>query len=184
MNTELQLNDGSILLRPPRADDAPSILASVRESLVELHPWMDWATDAYDEASTQRWLDHSQQAWTNSSAFQFAIIDTATGQFLGGCGVDGIDPKNGTCNLGYWVRTSHTGQGIASRAVRLVARFAFQHVGLLNAEIVIAADNQASQRVAQKAGAHFETILKNHLVVRTDVHDATLYSFTPADFKE
>ena len=184
MIIEIQPTDGLILLRSPRDEDLPAILAAVRESLPELHPWMDWATEAFDEAAAQRWLNHFHQAWNNSTAFQFAITDAASGLYLGGCGVDGIDPKYGTCNLGYWVRSSRTGHGIASRAVRLAAQFAFQQVGLLRAEIVIAARNLASQRAAQKAGAHFDGFRKNSLVVRTDVYDSVLYSLTPADFKE
>ena len=184
MIPEIQLIDGMLLLRPPRVGDMPAIHAAVLESLPELHPWMDWATEAFTEAATLRWLEHYQQAWENSTAFQFVIIDYSSLGYLGGCGVDGINQKNGTCNLGYWVRTSRAGYGIASRAVRLAARFSFEHLGLLRAEIMIAASNLASQRAAQKAGAHFDQILKDHLVVRTEVHDAHLYSLTPADFKD
>lgn len=182
MNTNIQLTDGLILLRPPRAEDVPAIYAAVYESLSELHPWMDWATDAYDETATQRWLEFVQLAWLHSSAFQFAIIDAASGQYIGGCGVDGINEKYRFCNLGYWVRTSRAGQGVASCAARLAAKFAFQTVGLIRAEIVIAAANLASQRAAQKAGAHYEGILKNRTVVRKDVYDAVMYSFSPVDF--
>ena len=37
-------------------------------------------------------------------------------------------------NVGYWVRTGQTGRGIATAAVRLVARFAFEELGLLRLE--------------------------------------------------
>ena len=182
MDTNFQLADDLILLRPPKTDDSRAVYEAVRESLAELNPWMDWATDAYDEASTQRWMEFVQLAWSHSSAFHFAIIDAANGQYIGGCGVDGINEKNRFCNLGYWVRTSRTRQGIASRATRLAAKFAFQTLGLIRAEVVIAAGNIASQRAAQKAGAHYEGILKNRMVVRTNVYDAVMYSFNPADF--
>jgi RimJ/RimL family protein N-acetyltransferase len=183
MDTNINLSDGSILLRPPQTSDAPAILGAVRESLPELQPWMDWATGAYNEASAIRWLEYVQLAWAHSSACHFAIIEPLSGQYIGGCGVDGINEKYRFCNLGYWVRTSRTGQGIASRAVRLVGKFAFENLGLIRAEIVIAADNLASQRAAQKAGAHYEGILKNRMVVRTDVFDAVMYSLSPDDFK-
>ena len=183
MNTDIQLSDDLILLRPPRDEDITAIHAAVRVSLAELHPWMDWATEAYDEAAARRWLDIVQLAWSHSSAFQFAITEAASGQYLGSCGVDGINDKYRFCNLGYWVRSDRTRRGIASRAARLAARFAFQTVGLIRAEIVIAAGNLASQRAAEKAGAHYEGILKNRMVVRMDVYDAVMYSFSPTDFE-
>ena len=180
--TNIQLTDGSILLRPPRPDDVPALTEAVHESLTELHPWMDWATDAYDEATARRWLEFAQLYWKHSSGFQFAITDAVSGQYIGNCGVDGINPQSLLCNLGYWVRTGRTRQGIASRAARLAARFAFETAGLIRAEIVIAIGNIASQRSAEKAGAHYEGILLKRMVVRTDVYDAVMYSLTPADF--
>lgn len=180
--TNIQLTDGLILLRPPRIDDVPALNEAVHESLAELHPWMDWATEAYDEAAARRWLEFVKLYWEHSTGFQFAITDAVNGQYIGNCGVDGINPKYRFCNLGYWVRTSRTGQGIASRAARLAARFAFETAGLVRAEIVIATGNIASQRAAEKAGAHHEGILLNRMVVRTQVYDAVMYSLTPADF--
>lgn len=182
MHPGIQLTDGSILLRPPRSDDITPLVSAVQESLAELHPWMEWATENYGIPSALNWLEHVQLAWANSSAFQFTITDPATGEYLGNCGIDGINEKYHFCNLGYWVRTSRTGQGIASRAARLAAQFAFQTAGLVRAEIVIAVGNIASQRVAQKAGAHYEGILKNRMVVRVGVMDAVMYSLSPEDF--
>jgi ribosomal-protein-serine acetyltransferase len=180
--TNIQLTDGLILLRPPRPDDVPALNEAVHESLAELHPWMDWATEAYDEAAARRWLEFAQLYWEHFSGFQFAITDAGNGQYIGNCSVDGINPKSRSCNLGYWVRTSRTGQGIASRAAHLAARFAFETAGLVRVEIAIAVGNIASQRAAEKAGAHYEGILSNHMVVRTDMYDAVMYSLTPADF--
>jgi RimJ/RimL family protein N-acetyltransferase len=182
MDTNIQLTDGVVLLRPPCPGDVPAVTAAVRESLAELHPWMDWATINYNEATASRWLEFTQLAWEHSSGFQFVIIDAKTGEYIGNCGVDGINEKYRFCNLGYWVRTSRTKQGNASRAALLAARFAFETVGLVRVEIVIAAGNVASQRTAQKAGAHYEGLLLNRMVVRTDVYDGVMYSLTPADF--
>ena len=155
--------------------------AAVRESLIELQPWMDWAGQAFDEAAACRWLQFVELGWEHSSAFHFAIFEAKTGLYLGSCGIDGIDRKNGRCNLGYWVRTSCTRQGMASRAVKLAGRFAFETLELVRIEIVIAAGNLASQRVAQKAGAHYEGLFQNRLVVHTDVYDAMIYALARAD---
>lgn len=179
MDTKIQLTDGVVLLRPPSPGDVPLVTQAVRESLAELHPWMDWATADYNEATASRWLEFTQLAWARSSGFQFVVTDANTGEYIGNCGVDGINEKYRFCNLGYWVRTSRTKQGNASRAARLAARFAFEKIGLVRAEIVIAAENIASQRVAQKAGARYEGLLLNRMVVRTEIYDAAMYSLTP-----
>jgi ribosomal-protein-serine acetyltransferase len=181
MDTNIQLTDDLILLRPSRPEDVSALNEAVHESLAELHPWMDWATEAYDEAAAKRWVEFVQLYWEHSSGFQFAITDATSSQYIGNCGVDGLNSKNRSCNLSYWVRTSRTGQGIASRAARLAARFAFETAGIVRAEIVIATGNIASQRAAEKAGAHYEGILHNRIIVREDVYDAVMYSLTLAD---
>lgn len=50
------------------------------------------------------------------------------------------------------------------------------------AEIVIAKDNHASKRVAEKVGAHYEGILLNRMTVRETIYDAHMFSLLPSDF--
>jgi RimJ/RimL family protein N-acetyltransferase len=84
--------------------------------------------------------------------------------------------------LGYWVRSRRRGQGIAARAARLVARFGFERLGLLRAEIVVAVGNTASLRAAEKSGAQREGVLRNRITVRDKIYDAVMYSLIPQDF--
>ena len=86
------------------------------------------------------------------------------------------------CNLGYWVRTSHHGRGIAGRAALLAARYGFEHGGIIRAEVVMAVRNERSRRVAEKIGAHYEGVLLNRMVVGKTVYDANMYSLIPQDF--
>ena len=100
------------------------------------------------------------------------------------CGLNRIDHENRRANLGYWIRTSRTGSGIATAVTRLLARWAFQELKLNRIEIVVATGNQSSQRVAEKAGARREGTLRNRIKVREDLHDAIMYSLVPGDLKE
>ena len=84
--------------------------------------------------------------------------------------------------MGYWVRTSHHGEGIAGRAALLAARYGFEHGGIVRAEVVVALGNQKSIRVAEKIGAHYEGVLLNRMVVGKSVYDAYMYSIIPQDF--
>ena len=66
-------------------------------------------------------------------------------------------------------------------AIRLAARFGCEELGLYRIEIVAAVDNIASQRVAEKAGAVREGVLRNRLLVRGESQDAVLFSLLPGD---
>src|SRR5579859_6526444 len=88
----------------------------------------------------------------------FAITRMGSAAFLGRVGLDRIS-ASGTANVGYWVRTGQTGQGVATAAVLLITRFGFEDLGLQRLELLVAADNLASQRVAESVGATFEGVL-------------------------
>jgi ribosomal-protein-serine acetyltransferase len=66
--------------------------------------------------------------------------------------------------------------------VRLAARFGFEELKLRRIEIVVAVGNEASQRVAEKAGAKREGVLRNRLVVGDAAHDTMMNSFIPEGF--
>lgn len=180
MPSSVQLVDEELLLRPFRLSDSAQLYESVRESLKELKPWMSWATDRYTELTAREYITVARARWDEHTFYAFAI--TRGEQILGTCTLSSIHPIYHLCNLGYWVRSSCRGHGIAGRAAKLVARFAFAELGLIRVEIVIAFENQASVRVAEKIGAHAEGILLNRMVIGRSIHDAHMYSLIPSDF--
>ena len=82
-------------------------------------------------------------------------------------------------NLGYWVRSSRVKHGIATAAALLLADFGFKELKLNRIEILAAVENHASQRVAAKAGAMREGILRNRLLLHGKIHDAVIFSLIP-----
>ena len=181
MQTDVTLTDGQICLRPSRPEDAEAIHEAVRESIAELSPWAPWCSPDYDMSHCRPWLDGRAEAWANGLEYDFVILDAQTGQLLGGCGLNQINRTHNFANLGYWVRTSQTGQGVATAAVRLLARFGFERLGFTRLEIVVSAENRASQRVAEKAGATREGVARNRHVVRDRMDDAAVFSLIPGD---
>jgi len=182
MSISISLTDDVVTLRPFQTEDAPQVYQAARESLAEIKPWMSWAHDGYSQQETGEFIRMTRARWEEGTTFGFAITDAQTGDVLGGCGLSHIHPIYHLCNLGYWVRTSRHGQGIAGRAAKLAARFGFERAGIIRAEIVMAVGNEKSRRVAEKIGAHYEGILRNRMVVGNTIHDAHMFSLLPSDF--
>ena len=180
MTSSIKLTDAEIVLRPFHFEDSTQLYQAVRESLGELSPWMSWATEAYTVTTAREYIPSTHARWEERTLFAFAI--TRGEEILGACTLSSIHAVYRYCNLGYWVRTSRHGQGIAGRAAKLAARFAFEKVGLIRTEIVIAVGNRASIRVAEKVGAHYEGVLLNRMIVGKSVYDAHMYSLIPSDF--
>ena len=169
-------------MRPFRPTDADETFAAVRESLTELKPWMSWAYDSYSLRDANEFIRVTRARWEEGTLYAFVITEAKSGSVLGGCSLSHIHPVYHLCNLGYWVRTSRRGEGIAVRATKLAARYAFEKIGLIRVEIVMAVNNKPSRRVAEKAGAHYEGILHNRMVVGKQIYDAHMYSLIPQDF--
>jgi ribosomal-protein-serine acetyltransferase len=171
-----ELDDGVVVLRPPVEADVDDLYAGVRESLPQLVPWMAWCHPDYERVETAEWVRATEQAWANDSEYPFTICERATGAVLGTCGLNGVDRLNRWANLGYWVRTTATRRGVATRAAALVAAYAFREVGLERVEILAATGNEPSQRVAAKVGATREGVLRRRLRVGEISHDAVVFS--------
>jgi len=112
--------------------------------------------------------------------YDFAIID-ANGTYAGGCGINHINRIDRFANLGYWVRSSLAGRGIAPAALLQLLSWTFANTTLNRVEIVAAVDNVRSQRVAEKVGAHRDAVLRKRVMVRGLPSDAVLYSVVRPD---
>ncbi len=177
-----RITDGVVTLRPFQMSDADELYSAVRESLEDVKPWMSWAYDGYSIEDARGFITITRGRWEEGTLFAFAITDARTGSVVGGISLSHLHPVYHLCNVGYWVRTSRHGEGIAGRATRLAARFGFEQAGLVRAEIVIAVGNEKSIRVAEKLGAHYEGVLRNRMVVGRSIYDAHMYSLIPQDF--
>ena len=142
---------------------------------------MSWAHKDYSIKESRDWLKKKPDEWKNGIAYDFAIFDSKDGSYLGGCGINRIDYENRCANLGYWVRAGKAGQGVATTATLLLARWGFKELSLNRIEILVATGNKRSLRVAEKVGAQREGILRNRIIVRDRVHDGVMYSLIPGD---
>ncbi len=79
----------------------------------------------------------TKQPNTESAIQGRKLRPPAAGEYLGGVGINQINALHGIGNLGYWVRSSRVGEGIASAAALLVARFGLVAGGLVRIEIVV-----------------------------------------------
>jgi RimJ/RimL family protein N-acetyltransferase len=183
MKQEVQLKSGFVLLRPFTLNDVDESYSAVRESINELSPWMPWCYAEYSIEENRKWIGERADNWENGIAYDFAITDVNNGLFLGGCGINNISITDRYANLGYWVRSTQTGRGIATTAASLLARYGVNNLKLNRIEIIAAVGNKASQRVATKVGATREGILRNRIIVHDTVYDAVLFSLIPGDLK-
>ncbi|MBU6247239.1 MAG: GNAT family N-acetyltransferase [Xanthomonadaceae bacterium] len=180
---DTEIVDGSLLLRPWRSDDAGALEAAVVESIDSLGRWLPWCRAGYDLAAARDWVRRCEQGWADGEHFAFGIFDPTRQRLLGSVGLNQRNPLHRSANLGYWVRQSEQRRGVATKAVRLAARFGFRHLGLQRIEVVALPDNQASRRTAERAGARFEAIARHRILDHGQPKDAAVYALVPGDLE-
>ena len=154
---------------------------AIRESIAEISPWLPFAHDGYSLNEARDFLKRCPQNWKKDTEYVFSITDARDGSYLGTCGLNRVDTENGRSNLGYWIRTSRTGEGIAPAVTVLLAKWGFRALKLRRIEIIVATGNKRSQRVAEKAGAQREGVLRQRIKINDRMHDAVMYSLIPGD---
>ena len=175
----VELSSHHVAMRPYRDEDARLLFVAASESVDTVGRWMPWCHAEYAEHDSVVWIKRCQASWHSGEEYNFGLFDPA-GKYVGGAGLNHFNRDHNFANLGYWVRQARQREGFAGAAVQCLARFGFEALRLTRIEIVAAADNIASRRVAEKSGAEFECLARNRLVIGNVPMTAAVYSLIPA----
>jgi RimJ/RimL family protein N-acetyltransferase len=119
--------------------------------------------------------DRIPELRAHGALFPYVIENTEDGSIAGGVTLRHFDPMRGTIEVGYWLFADARGRGLATRAVRAVAREAFAS-GLWRIEAYVRVGNEASERVLERAGFTREGIKRRLLRHGGERVDATAFS--------
>jgi RimJ/RimL family protein N-acetyltransferase len=174
-----ELTDGVVLLRPVRAADEEALLDERVDP--ESQRWAT-ATRAWTRADVRAFVAAAPAAWLAGTEARFAIVHADSGICAGSIGLRRTVPGFGVAELGYGLRPGWRDRGLATRAVRLIADWAFTRAGIARLEIGTAVDNVASQRVAERAGFQREGVARLRLPTSTgDRTDEVRFGLVPPD---
>jgi RimJ/RimL family protein N-acetyltransferase len=154
---ERPLSDGVVTLRSWEIGDIPALVDAI-DGDPEISIFLELIPQPYRESEARVWVDAAAAMWRDGSASAFAVL--GEGAVVGGAGVNWIDRGDAVGDIGYWLRRDARGRGYTTRAVLLLARWAFD-LGCERLQIRADTENEASVRVAERAGFRFEGILRS-----------------------
>jgi RimJ/RimL family protein N-acetyltransferase len=162
-----------VVLRRMQAADAVEIAEAVIESGDRLARYESWARPDFSTVQGLSYVVWWERAWEEGSAFYYAVED-GDGRLCGSCGLGQVDHESRSAAIGYWIRSSAAGNGLATAAVRAIVQTAFS-AGFEGLTIVAAASNAPSRRVAEKAGGVENTDFVGTVYERGDQVEAVQY---------
>jgi len=155
---ESRLEDDEVRLEPLSVEEhGPAMHELASDDGMALFTRVpDPVPDDFGAGWVQRYVD----GWTTRERAGFAILDAASGEFLGFMALVTLDLTALEAEAGYAVASHARGRGVATRALRLLSAWAFDELKLERIELLIGTANVASERVAEQAGYTREGVLR------------------------
>ncbi|RLU85005.1 GNAT family N-acetyltransferase [Streptomyces griseocarneus] len=188
---DISISTDRLVLRPFAAEDIPALAEMMNDELVTA--WTR-APHPYTTAHARDWALHQAPAErTQGRGIVFAVAEFLTHRLVGCIHLHHTDWRALSAEIGYVIAPWARGEGYACESVLAAAEWLFRDQRFERLEIRTAADNTASQQVAQKIGCISEGVLRNAWIGRgrgvdggwTETRsDLILWSLLPEDLDE
>lgn len=141
-----------LLLRPLE----PSDLDEIASLLGDAEALTFWG-DALDREGARDWIQRNLARYQADGFGRCAVLLRETGELVGDCGLIRTEVEGAEeVELGWIVRRSHWGRGIATEAAAAWRDYAFGILDLERIVSMVSEANIASRRVAEKLGMAVE----------------------------
>lgn len=176
------LSDDLVVLRPWRSSEASLMIEASRDPAIERYNGPPPASlpDAVSviEGFERGWRSFAVQGVPNGVAF--AIVDAASGEPVGTCGIDEYSSTD-VAQFGYWLAAGARGRGLATSAVTLMTGWLFG-LGAARVFLTIQSENAASAAVARRAGFTYEGTLRAYAVWQGRRKDVDVFAMLPDEW--
>jgi RimJ/RimL family protein N-acetyltransferase len=126
------------------------------------------------------WVARYEEGRRDGSKEAFAAVD-GDGRFLGLGLAPTINREDSEAELGYLVAPAARGRGVATELLGRLTAWAIDEQGIQRVYLIVAVDNPASQKVAERCGYVREGVMRSLHVKQGRRADCILYSRLPTD---
>lgn len=155
------LSGHGLALRPWDPDSAVDVEAWLRgHTDPEFLRWNTPLRTIQDTATARESLRARSADVAAGTIVSYCVTHGVGGAVLGQISVHAIDRVMSHGGVGYWVLPEARGRGVATRALLLAARWAFDELGLHRLEVGHALGHSVSCRVAERCGFRYEGTLR------------------------
>lgn len=158
MNTELLPIAPGIHAAPASPNDAEALASLVQDNFTYLNTYLPKVTTLATVQACEAHIQYVIDSAADSSLFEWHLF--ADGSLCGSIRVNRIESDNRKASMGYYIGAGHQGKGLATKAVRAVMAYCFNHLGFNRIELQCAGSNVASQMVAARLGCVKEATLR------------------------
>ncbi|MGW9438352.1 GNAT family N-acetyltransferase [Streptomyces sp. NPDC055607] len=166
---DISINTDRLVLRALEEADAPALTEMMNDELVGA-----WTAvpQPFTEAAAREWITgYAPAERAAGRGLDLAVTEFLTQRLVGVVQLGNTNWRVRSTELSYIVAPWARGEGYATEAALATARWLFNDRKFERLELRTAADNTASQQVAQKIGCISEGVLRNACIARTRTED-------------
>jgi RimJ/RimL family protein N-acetyltransferase len=173
------LTDGEVLLRAWEPGDAPAVTAACQDP--EIPRWTV-VPHHYTQRHAREFIRGTASDLVNGRELALAIVDRDD-RLLGALGISNFDWADLKAEIGYWMAPEARRRGIGARATRMLAVWALTALGLERLELLANPANEASGRLAERAGFTREGTLRRYRRRHGVREDLVMFSLLAEDLE-
>ncbi|MFJ6087548.1 GNAT family N-acetyltransferase [Streptomyces sp. NPDC092369] len=175
----ISISTERLVLRPLDEDDVPALAEMMNDE--QVGAWTD-VPQPYTEDRARAWItEYAPTERASGRGLDFAVTEFLTQRLVGVIQLAKTDWHVRSTELSYIVGPWARGEGYASEAALATAQWLFTDQKFERIELRTAADNTASQQVAQKIGCISEGVLRGACIAHVRAEDGT-WSDVRTDF--
>ncbi|MFE0702621.1 GNAT family N-acetyltransferase [Streptomyces sp. NPDC058872] len=168
---DISINTDRLVLRAFEEADVPALTEMMNDELVGA-----WTAvpQPFTEAAARAWItEYAPAERAAGRGIDLAVTEFLTQRLVGVIQLTKTNWQVRSAELSYIIAPWARGEGYASEAALATAQWLFGDQAFERVELRTAADNTASQQVAQKIGCISEGVLRNACIARARAEDGS-----------
>ncbi len=114
--------------------------------------------------------------YANGNHFRWGIVLKDTNEMIGLVQLHTKDILNNNCKIGYIISYKYKNNGYGKEAVKEVINFGFKELKFHRIEADIVNQNEASIKLAESVGMHFESEKEDNYKLREEYYNQKVYT--------
>jgi ribosomal-protein-serine acetyltransferase len=160
---------------------AEPLFEVIERHRVELKPFAPWSVMLFTLGEVRERIAYLRE-WESKNAHLSCVLWHGS-DLVGMVSVQEIDWENLSASIGLWIAPPAQRRGIASRAVRGIADYAFEALALEQLLLRCPVENLACRRLAARLGWRYEGLSRRGLLLGDSFYDCETYAVIAPDWR-
>jgi RimJ/RimL family protein N-acetyltransferase len=156
----IEVRTERLVLRSARVGDGAALQEAIAVSLDDFFPWLSFSAQPGDLETMERVSEVGQKGFEEGEFYVWRVWEP-DGPLVGSVDLHAIDRSVPSCEIGYWLRSDRTGQGLALEFVATVVEIAQTVLEVERLEARCDVRNERAWRLVERLGFTFEGIARN-----------------------